>query len=31
MYLENIFTSGDIRKQLLNEAQKFDHVDKFFK
>ena len=31
MYLENIFTTGDIRKQLPNEAQKFDHVDKQFK
>ena len=31
MYLENIFTAGDIRKQLLAEASKFDYVDKNFK
>ena len=31
MYLENIFTAGDIRKQLPSEAQKFDYVDKQFK
>lgn len=28
MYLENIFSAGDIRKQLAGEAVKFDHVDK---
>jgi dynein heavy chain len=28
MYLENIFTAGDIKKQLPNEGLKFDHVDK---
>lgn len=31
MYLENIFTAGDIRKQLPSEASKFDYVDKQFK
>jgi dynein heavy chain len=31
MYLENIFTAGDIRKQLSSEASKFDFVDKNFK
>lgn len=29
--MENIFTAGDIRKQLAAEASKFDHVDKQFK
>jgi len=31
MYLENIFASGDIRRQLTAESTKFDQVDKFFK
>lgn len=31
MYLENIFASGDIRRQLVSEASKFDLVDKNFK
>ena len=31
MYLENIFASGDIRRQLQAEAVKFDNVDKSFK
>ena len=31
MYLENIFSAGDIRKQLAGEAAKFDFVDKQFK
>jgi dynein heavy chain len=31
IYLENIFSSGDIKKQLSAEAQKFEQVDRFFK
>eukprot|EP01022_Parablepharisma_sp_SALTPOND_P004470 TRINITY_DN120355_c3_g1_i1.p1 TRINITY_DN120355_c3_g1~~TRINITY_DN120355_c3_g1_i1.p1 ORF type:complete len:4253 (+),score=509.78 TRINITY_DN120355_c3_g1_i1:57-12761(+) len=31
IYFEEIFTTGDLRKQLLNEASKFEGVDKFFK
>jgi dynein heavy chain, axonemal len=31
MYLENIFASADIRRQLNTEANRFDHVDKNFK
>ena len=31
MYLENIFAAGDIRRQLAQEATKFDNVDKSFK
>ena len=31
MYLENIFAGGDIRRQLQQEATKFDSVDKAFK
>ena len=31
MYLENIFAAGDIRRQLAQEATKFDSVDKSFK
>jgi len=31
IYLENIFSSSDLRKQLINEASKFDSVDKFYK
>ena len=31
MYLENIFSAGDIRRQLAPEASKFDFVDKQFK
>ena len=31
MYLENIISGGDIRRQLANEAAKFDQVDKSFK
>lgn len=31
IYLENIFSGQDIKKQLANEAMKFDSVDKFFK
>ena len=31
MYLENIFAAGDIRRQLAQEATKFDNVDKGFK
>ncbi len=31
MYLVNIFTAADIKKQLPSEAHQFDQVDKFFK
>jgi dynein heavy chain len=31
MYLVNIFTAPDIKKQLPAEAHQFDQVDKFFK
>ena len=31
IYLENIFSGQDIKKQLVNEANKFETVDKFFK
>ncbi len=31
MYLETIFSGGDIRRQLQSEGIKFDHVDKNFK
>lgn len=31
MYLENIFQSGDIKKQLGPTVTKFESVDKFFK
>eukprot|EP01022_Parablepharisma_sp_SALTPOND_P016111 TRINITY_DN2328_c0_g1_i1.p1 TRINITY_DN2328_c0_g1~~TRINITY_DN2328_c0_g1_i1.p1 ORF type:complete len:2092 (+),score=299.17 TRINITY_DN2328_c0_g1_i1:7740-14015(+) len=31
IYLENIFSGQDIKKQLVNEASKFEGVDKFFK
>ncbi|EDQ84603.1 uncharacterized protein MONBRDRAFT_39235 [Monosiga brevicollis MX1] len=31
MYLEGIFTAGDIRQQLPNEAKKFDAIDKAFR
>ena len=31
IYLENIFSGQDIKKQLANEAIKFDSVDKFFR
>ena len=31
MYLENIISGGDIRRQLATEAAKFDQVDKSFK
>ena len=31
MYLENIFNSDDIQKQLPNEAKLFQQVDKFWK
>jgi hypothetical protein len=31
MYLVNIFTAADIKKQLPAEAHQFDQVDKFFK
>ena len=31
IYLENIFSGQDIKKQLANEAAKFDNVDKYFK
>ena len=31
IYLENIFSGQDIKKQLANEAMKFEQVDKFFR
>ena len=31
VYLENIFSGQDIKKQLVNEAIKFEMVDKFFR
>ena len=31
IYLENIFTSGDIKSKLREEAAKFEMVDKSFK
>lgn len=31
IYLENIFTAPDIRRNLVQESLKFDQVDKFFK
>ena len=31
IYLENIFSGQDIKKQLVNESNKFETVDKFFK
>ena len=31
IYLENIFSGQDIKKQLANEAARFEGVDKFFK
>jgi len=31
IYLENIFSGQDIKKQLVNESLKFEGVDKFFK
>ena len=31
IYLENIFTAPDIRRNLVQESQKFDQVDRFFK
>ena len=31
MYLQNIFSSGDIKRHLHNESTMFDGVDKFFK
>ncbi len=31
IYLENIFSGQDIKKQLANEAAKFETVDKFFR
>ena len=31
MYLQNIFTSGDIKRHLHSESALFDGVDKFFK
>ena len=31
MYLENIFASSDIKRQLMTESQMFDQVDKFYK
>ena len=31
MYLENIFISSDIKRQLMTESQMFDQVDKFYK
>ena len=31
IYLENIFSGQDIKKQLANEAMKFETVDKFFR
>ncbi len=31
LHLENIFSGQDIKKQLVNEAGKFEGVDKFFK
>lgn len=31
IYLENIFSAQDIKRQLPTESQKFEQVDKFFK
>jgi dynein heavy chain len=31
IYLENIFTSAELRKSLQKDAHEFDLVDKFFK
>lgn len=31
IYLENIFTAPDIKRQLSTESAKFETVDKFFK
>jgi hypothetical protein len=31
MYLENIFQSADIKKQLGSTVSKFEAVDKYFK
>jgi len=31
MYLESIFSGGDIRSQLPEEAKKFDNINKKFK
>ena len=31
IYLENIFTAPDIRRNLVQESLKFDQVDRFFK
>ena len=31
MYLESIFTEGDIRSQLPKEANDFDNLDKKFR
>ena len=31
MYLDNIYTAPDIKKQLPAEAHQFEQVDKFFK